>query len=1039
MKKVLFSKFNQSLRIKRIAISLSFIVLGSCTPSTDDTFSNLLSNSDGGVGFASIAINSYSPAKASVVIKKENTEDFLVSAVGEGTLNYSWTIDDVVVGSNSPNFTFAAPSFSVGNKTLKVTITDNRGSVNQTWTVKVNGTQAIDNSTPSVNTVGIRRSTTSTFSVVASDPNNDPLTYVWKLDGNEGVLSSTAGSASYAPTPSDVGAHTISVDIYDGDISDTGTYKVTHSWTVNVNNFYSGCNEIENSALTNRTCVFAGIADIGEGYDPDVTPTTIYMRPSTLAYDSVGNVFIADQDMDVIYYWNRTTAMVSVLGLDVPANTLKKVAGIGVGAAITTTQSPFATRTALNDPQGLYYDGTDLYVSDTGNNLVRKIDTTNIISTVLGGGTSHTNGINATGTGAGAHQCTNPYGVTKSGNNLYVACSGNNRVKRVDLSTGLGYVFAGNGGTTNPSSNTASTPTDGTNGTLNLPYGLTQDSLGNIYISEYNGCRIRVVNMTAGTITYYGTWTIGAGLMRTIVGPPTANTCTYTSGEGADVSAAPNATIHNPRNIEFNNNRLYITQHSNHSITVVNFTGSTITYGATNVMSDYSTRIIGNGTGGYLGDGSLAYSTRFNTPYDIKVNPITNDLLVADYANLRLRTVRSSDHKTELSAGNGSIARFSTAGNAQLEVGSEKLNRPRYIAYDAINGELFIPDYSNQRVRLVNKFGQSSLIIGGSSGAGAEENEYPTNVTLNNPSSIAFFGVTTTPAFGGHVIYSDTSNHRIRFWNRGSITDTFFGVTIDAGKVATVAGTGTSGNGTSGVATSAAISSPQGVTTDGTNIYFSDTGNNCIKKIDTSGTISVVAGTCGVAGNINGAVGSARMNSPQQLSYYENGSNKGIFIADVNNAKVRFMRLAGSSAIAGVPVSSGDTNSVICGGTYHDDGVIASNSICSGVYGVAVIGSKLCFTNYNYHNVRCVDVATGIISTVMGPLQGIDDTQPKYFPGTAFSLTDQDNVTASPGTEPLLTDSFGVLFQPLGLATNGTNTLFISEWGSSLIRKVILP
>jgi hypothetical protein len=140
-----------------------------------------------------------------------------------------------------------------------------------------------------------------------------------------------------------------------------------------------------------------------------------------------------------------------------------------------------------------------------------------------------------------------------------------------------------------------------------------------------------------------------------------------------------------------------------------------------------------------------------------------------------------------------------------------------------------------------------------------------------------------------------------------------------------------------------------------------------------------------------------------------------------------------------VPVSAGDTNTVACGGTYHDDNIIASNSICSGVYGVAVVGTKVCFTNFNYHNVRCVDAQTGIITTAMGPLQGIDDTNPKYFPGTAFGLVDQDNVVAAPGTEPALTDSFGVLTNPLGLATNGTNTIYISEWGSALVRKVVLP
>jgi hypothetical protein len=1014
-------------------------MLSACTPSSDSTFANALSNSDGGIGFASIAINNFSPSKSTVVVKKENTENFLVAAVGDGALTYQWTVDGVVVGDNSSAYSLVGPSWSVGTKTLKCRISDSKGSVSQTWTVKVNGTPVVNSSTPSVNTVGIRRSTSSDFSVSVSDPNSDTLTYVWKLDGNEGVLTSTGATATYSPGASDVGAHTILVDIYDGDVSDTGTYKVTRSWTVNTNHFYSGCNDMDNGALTNRTCVYTGISDIAEGSNPDMAASSIFLRPSALAFASNGNVFIADADMDVVYYWNKSAAAVTVVGIDVPANSIRKVAGVGLGGS-GASLSPKATRNFLNNPMGLFFDGTDLYISDNGNNLVRKVDSSNTMTTVLGGGTSHVDGVSATGAGAAGHQCTAPYGVVKSGTNLFVSCGNNNRVKRVDLTSGLAYTFAGNGGTGNPASAAASSPTDATNGTLNLPYGLALDSSGNLYISEYSGCRVRVVNNTAGVLTFYGTWTVGAGLMRTIVGPPTASTCSYTAGEAENLTGATDATIHNPRNIDFYNNQIFITQHSNHSAVVVNLTGSSVVYNSTTVLNSYSGRIIGNGTGGYLGDGAFADTTRFNTPYDIKANPVTGDLLIADYGNLRLRNVRTSDHKTELSAGNGSIARLTTAGNAELEVGLERLNRPRNIAFDPILGELFIPDWSNQRIRKVDKYGKSTIVLGtGSTGSGAEENEYPTSISMNNPSAVAFLGATSSPVFGGHIIFSDNANHRIRFWNRGTTNTTFFGVAVDAGKVVTIAGTGAAGNGTSGPATSAAINSPSGVATDGTNIYFSDSGNHCVKKIDSAGTLSVQAGSCGVAGNVNGAVGTGRLNSPQQISYYENGANKGIFIADTSNSRVRFSRIAGTSAIAGVPVSAGDTNTVACGGTYHDDNIIASNSICSGVYGVAVVGTKVCFTNFNYHNVRCVDAQTGIITTAMGPLQGIDDTNPKYFPGTAFGLVDQDNVVAAPGTEPALTDSFGVLTNPLGLATNGTNTIYISEWGSALVRKVVLP
>jgi hypothetical protein len=1038
-------KLGRDLRPILVSLLLLLSLFGiSCSSPSDDTFGGMLSNTDGGTGYASIAINSFSPPQATAVLKQESSKSFFVAAVGEGALTYSWTLDGALVGANVATYAFSAASTGVGTKTLKVLITDSLGTVSQQWSVKVNGPPVINSYSPTVDTVGIRRSTNASFSVSVSDPNNDTLNYVWKLDGQEDVLTASGSSATYSPNALAVGVHTISVDIYDGPVSDAGTYKLTKSWTANVNNFYVGCNDMANQALTNRTCVYAGMANVGGGANPLTEASSIFMRPAALAYTSTGNLFIADVDLDVIYFWNKTASVVNAVGVDVPANTLKVVAGVGLGstAASLPSASTSALRVSLNNPTGLYYDGTDLYISDTSNNLVRKVNSSNNITNVLGGGTSNTNGVSATGTGASAHVCTAPYGIVKSGNDLFVACGSNNRVKRVDLSAGTAYVYAGNGGSTAPNGNAGSSPTDGAKGTLYLPYGLAMDATGNLYISEYSGCRIRVINRTAGPISFYGSWTINSGQMRTIDGAPTANSCSYVAGEAVNLTGAADARIHNPRhiNLDSTGGKLLIAQHSNHSVALLNLTASSLVYNTTTVSAYSSKRIIGNGSGAFIGDGAYADVTKFKTPYEAAFNPTTGNIMVADYGNLRLREVNASNHRTDLIAGNGSSSRFASAGNISLEVNLEKMNRPRHIAFDPIVGDLFVPDYSNQRIRKIDKFGRATLVLGsGITGGGAEEDEYPTSITLNNPSGIAFVGATASPAFGGHIVFSDSTNHRVRFWNRGTSAVTYFGVTINAGKVATIAGTGVAGNGIAGAATAAALKNPHGVATDGTNLYIVDTTNNCIKKVDSSGTISAVGGTCGAAGAFaNGAVGTAKMKSPQGIAYYESGANKGVFIGDSGNSRVRFLRIAGTSAIAGVPVSAGHTNSVACGGTYNDDGIIASNSKCNGVYGVTVVGNRFCFANYSYHNVRCVNISTGIVTTVMGPLQG-SDVVAKYFPGSIFDISGQDNVIAAPGiANPALTASFGQLVQPLGLTSNGTDTLFVAEWGSSLIRKVTL-
>jgi hypothetical protein len=225
---------------------LTFSVLG-CLSSSDE-FSGVLGDSSGGTGTASIAITSYSPGLSSVVLKATATQQFLVSAVGEGTLAYQWTLDDVNVGTNSPSFTLDANTYAIGDKVLKLTINDEVGSISQTWNVKINGTPVISSSSPTSTAAYLRRNTLKTYSVSVTDPNADTLTYVWKLDGVEGVLVSATNSVNWTPATSDVGTHTVSVDVYDGPASDTGTYKVTRSWTTYVNHFSNACNNMENNA-----------------------------------------------------------------------------------------------------------------------------------------------------------------------------------------------------------------------------------------------------------------------------------------------------------------------------------------------------------------------------------------------------------------------------------------------------------------------------------------------------------------------------------------------------------------------------------------------------------------------------------------------------------------------------------------------------------------------------------------------------------------------------------------------------------------------
>jgi hypothetical protein len=1030
---------NQRMAISSWLLAVTFVFNLTACKSGSTAFSDIIGSADGGTGNASIAITSFTPGATSYVVKSDATQQFLVSAIGKGTLVYQWTLDDVEVGADLPSLTLNAASLAIGNKVLKVTIRDEVGTVSQTWNVKINGTPVVSTSSPTVSTVQLKRSTAQTYTVNMTDPNSDTLTYVWKLNGEEGILTSTTNSQ--AVTPDTIGQQTVSVDIYDGPASDPGTYKVTRTWTTVVNNFNAACNDLENASQTNKTCVYAGIAGIGDGLDPEGSPSTYMLRPSALETTAEGNIFVADDENHVVWFWNRyTSPSVNMLGVTVPINTMKVVAGAGYPNSANSA-SDKARRSFFNSPHGLEWDGTHLYISDSSNNRVVRVDSAGTLSVVNTAG------------------CSSPRGLAKSGNQLYIACYSSHVIRVVNTDTLVGSTFAGTGAAGDPTSTAESTFTDATQGRLRGPYGLALDAAGDLFLSEYDGCRLRAFNIAtpAGKQIFGAGWTLSSNRQRIVLGTSGAAQCgTYTPGEAVDMSGATNARVRQLRLISFApTGELLLTGDNMFRVSALNFnSGSSMVLGT--AVPGYSiAAVIGNGTNGYIGDGQLATATRLATNYHALVESVSGNYFVADRDNRRLRRVNASDNRIALQAGNGSFRNVTNAGQGTVDANNEKMNQPRGIVHDAVTGMVFVADSGNHRIRAISRFGEVSQAVGsGTFGGGSEENEAPSNTTMNQPRGLVLVGKTST--FGGHLVWADSQNRRVRIWNRSSAQASLFGVTVDAGMVATIGGDGTLGNATSGSALQAAFSEPSGVASDGTNLYVADRGYHCVKKIDSAGDLSVAAGTCGTLGNTNGAAGVGRLRNPEGLAYYSSGGHTGLVIADTGNTRIKFTRLAGPTTLLfGTAISVGDTNNVACGGTFNTEGVGAALIPCSGVYDVASYGSKFCFTNNGYHNARCVE-STGATNTIMGAVQGIDDAVSLYFPVAPFSsvafnasspnYASQDGVTAfflpSPLVDatsaPALNQDLGGLMFPRTIYMSDDKTVFVSDY-IGLIRKVKLP
>jgi PKD repeat protein len=272
------------------------------------------------------------------------------------------------------------------------------------------------------------------------------------------------------------------------------------------------------------------------------------------------------------------------------------------------------------------------------------------------------------------------------------------------------------------------------------------------------------------------------------------------------------------------------------------------------------TTIAGTGTAGFSGDGGQATSAQLNGPFGVAVDQNGN-VYIADTVNNRVRRVTSAGQITTV-AGTGTAGSTGDGGQAT----SAQLNVPEGVALDA-NGNLYVAEFAGHRVRRVTTAGVISTFAGtGTAGSGGDGGQ-ATSAQLRNP-----IGVTVDAA--GNVYIADSGNHKIRRVTAQGVISTF-------------AGTGTAGfTGDGGQATSAQLSGPFGVTVDaGGNVYIGDTGNNRIRRVTSAGTITTIAGT-GVAANTSDGnpASSAQINTPTGVAVGRDGS---LYVASTNGNRIR--------------------------------------------------------------------------------------------------------------------------------------------------------
>ncbi len=302
----------------------------------------------------------------------------------------------------------------------------------------------------------------------------------------------------------------------------------------------------------------------------------------------------------------------------------------------------------------------------------------------------------------------------------------------------------------------------------------------------------------------------------------------------------------------------------------------------------------GNDTAGFRGDAGPATAAEISSPEGLAFDALGN-LYIADLSNNRVREM-SGGNITTFVGMNGLFGEGYPGTNSQLSI-------PENLATDAA-GNVYIADFFNNRVRMLNvSTGALTTIAGtGISGYGdgfSGDGGPAIAATLQYPSSVAVDA-------SGNVYITDQENQRVRK------------VTAASGVITTIAGIGTAGYlGNDVAATVAELNYPTGVAVDAAgNVYICDNNNQLIRKINTSGIIISVAGT-GVAGysGDGGPATAAQINYPGDVAVDAVGN---IYIADAGNSRVRKVDTTGTiTTIAGTGTAgySGDGGPAVVAGS----------------------------------------------------------------------------------------------------------------------------
>ena len=550
-----------------------------------------------------------------------------------------------------------------------------------------------------------------------------------------------------------------------------------------------------------------------------------------VAIDKAGNLFLSSEWMNNIRRVDANTGIIeTVYGLSArhypsEQGESRPFAGPGLSLMGYHGDGGPAAEAGFRHPEHLAFDSKgDLYVCDNSNDRIRKIEAQSGMISTVLG-----NGQRASnGDGGPAVEASTlmPDAICFDGHdNLYVGEKYGFRVRKVDASSGIVTTLVGTG--------VPGFGEEGLHGSVthcnSCEAGIWADPDGTVFWGDCSGRLRRCDGET--------------GIVSTVLGGTTVH-----DGETAD-----HAFLCGPGGLSVApDGKIYIADTWNQRIRCID------------PESGIIQTVAGNGARAYGGDNGPATEAYLGNPYDVSVDS-RGRVVIADTRHGHVRRIEE-DGTIRGIAGAVFLWDKGDGGPANCAC----LMAVESVAHDA-RDNIYIGDAGVGRIRRVdNTTGLIETVAGngtvGYSGDGGDAR----SARIGGPQSICFDEA-------GSMYFADAKCHVVR--------------KVDGkGIISTMAGTGEAGFSADGtVATAARLDVPYGVAISAEGqVYFSDTGNNCVRRVRNDGTLETIAGGCEGGDTGDGNARMCRLNAPQGICFYRSDI---LLISDRYNNKIKAVKL----------------------------------------------------------------------------------------------------------------------------------------------------